>query len=272
MKQECVSIYDIQNKKGIVIKSQVVLEIEKLGFEIASDYAVNDKKSNFNENDKGMLYFENINDDSIYLSFYYEKCTKKKFNEELEKYINRYHYDKFDNYRGQEIHEFIDNFDMYVMMYYENYMFIFKKNGTKFTESYFELYFTAYSLYKINKNVLEYNNPELEAQSGCIKNNGENVYKHFNHLNIVKKDPIKTVMDLKNQQLKDLLDKGINPDVELLLPNKTYFGRNMPVEEEPEVKIPQEKIESSIDKKQILERIENISKELEELKKLIEEK
>lgn len=272
MNQECVSIYDIQNKKGIVIKSQVVLETEKLGFEIAADYIVNDKKSNFNLNDRGVLYFENANDDSVYLSFSYEKCSKKKFNTELEKYINKYHYDKFDNYNKQEIHEFIDNSEMYIMMYYENYMFIFKKNGTKYTESYYELYFTAYSLYKINKNVLEYNNPELEAQSGCIKNNGENVYKHFNRLNIVKKDPIKTIMELKNEQLKDLLDNGINPTVELLLPNKTYFGRNIEVEEEKENEPVPEKVTNSFDKKEILDRIEKITKELDDLKKLIEDK
>ena len=271
MKQECVSIYDIQNKKGIVIKSQVVLETEKLGFEIAADYIVNDKKSNFNENDKAMLYFENINDNSLYLSFYYEKCSKKRFNEELEKYINKYNYDKFNNYNNQEIHEFIDNFEMYILIYYDNHMFIFKKNGTKYTASYYEIYFTVYSLYKINTNILEYNNPEAEAQSGCIKNNGENVYKHFNHLNIVKEDPIKIIMELKNQQLKDLLDRGINPSVELLLPNKTYFGRNIAVEEEIEEPIP-EKVENDLSKKEILDRIEIIVKELEKLKKLIEDK
>lgn len=270
MKKECLSIYDIQNKKGIVVKSQVVLEIEKLGFELYPDYIVNDRKSNLSEEDRGTIYFENINNDEIYLTFSYNKCTKKKFNSELEKYIDKYHYDHFTNYRNQEIHEFVDDLNIFVVFYYEGYMFIITKNGSKYGPAYFELYFTAYSLYKITTKKLEYNHLELEAQSSCIRNNGENIYKYFNSLNIVKVDPVELVMNLKNEQLKDLLDKGINPKVELLLPNKNYFDNKNKAEiKEEEIEEIDEPVKETFDKEEILKRIDKISRELDDLKNLI---
>ncbi|MDD2434790.1 MAG: hypothetical protein PHO63_00885 [Bacilli bacterium] len=263
MEKEFLSIYDIQNKKGIVIKSQVILEMETFGFEIIPDYIVNNKKSTLSEENKGTIYLENASNNEIYLSFSYLKVTKKKFNEELQTYINKFHYDHFTNYRDQEIHEFIDDFNMIIIFYYEGYMFIVTKRGEKYSQEYYELYFTVYSLYKIKTKKLEYNNPELEAQSACLRNNGQKVYRYFNHLNLVKVNPIEMVMNLKNEQLKELLDKGINPKIELILPNKTYFSHKKEIEEEEEVKT------DSFDKDLILERIEKISKELDELKKLI---